>query len=618
MKYIVFALFFFSICYSQTEIERQRIFNSYSLEKINALKLDARQKYELQQVLIKEYILQNNLPDSLGKYIQRIYGGRPYFFTEDNNSESAVTINVTPLYENGSLGLNLSGDNLLAGVWDGGKVRDTHIEFGNRVNQADNSTTLNSHATHVTGTIAAAGLSPLRRGIAFNSQIAAYDWTNDYQEMILFGTSGFLVSNHSYGYNASSLAIPVFGQYDGSSIEADNIANTFPYYQIVKSAGNNRNETNLAQVAEKGGYDLLAGVSTAKNVLTIAAVNQVSEYIDNSSVILSSFTNFGPTDDGRIKPDIAAQGVNVSSTISTTNNAYGVLSGTSMSAPAITGLILLLQEHYNNNFGEFLKSSQVRGLICHTAREAGLNLGPDYEHGWGLANGEAAINLISNSNQSTLFEIMNLQNNQQFQRLFQVNEGQKVDVTISWTDPTGVANNVGALDNRTPRLINNLDLKVLKDGEIFYPWKLNPDFPTDGATRDSDNNVDNIEKVEIDFAEPGVYTIQVSHKGTLQGGSQEFALIASGTNGLVLNQNEFQLDNSVFIYPNPAVDVLNYTLADGVSISSIELFDLTGKKIAVNHNTQAKVIDVASLQSGVYFVKFNSDSKSLIKKFVKK
>jgi len=95
--------------------------------------------------------------------------------------------------------------------------------------------------------------------------------------------------------------------------------------------------------------------------------------------------------------------------------------------------------------------------------------------------------------------------------------------------------------------VNNLDLKIIKDNVVYYPWKMDYTDPTLGATRNSDNNVDNIEKVQIDLAQPGTYTIQVTHKGTLDTGTQDYTLIASGTNGLTLNSSDFISDNT-FLY----------------------------------------------------------------------
>jgi hypothetical protein len=57
-----------------------------------------------------------------------------------------------------------------------------------------------------------------------------------------------------------------------------------------------------------------------------------------------------------------------------------------MAAPAITGLIVY--SIYKNVNNVFMKAATVRGLLRHSADEAGASKG--HEYGWGLANGKAA------------------------------------------------------------------------------------------------------------------------------------------------------------------------------------------------------------------------------------
>ena len=40
-----------------------------------------------------------------------------------------------------------------------------------------------------------------------------------------------------------------------------------------------------------------------------------------------------------------------------------------MASPNVAGSLLLLQEHYNNLNGEFMKSATLKGLACHTATD---------------------------------------------------------------------------------------------------------------------------------------------------------------------------------------------------------------------------------------------------------
>ncbi|MES2746745.1 MAG: S8 family serine peptidase [Bacteroidota bacterium] len=616
MKKILFLILASSSLYAQNVNERKIIKEASDSRSIQVIK-DKYIKYAAeQQKLIDDFASKNTNVDLFS--LQRIIDGNPIFFGTDNFT-SATTLRANSMYPSGTLGLNVTGSGVTAGVWDGGKVRDTHVEFSGRITLGDGTSTLSAHGTHVTGTIIAQGISNLRKGLAYQASAITHDWTGDVGEMFFFASNGGLVSNHSYGNIATTLQIPYFGNYNSQSIEVDDLMNLFPYYQVVKSAGNDRNNTAITQVAVDGGYDLLAGVSTAKNVLTVAAVESVSNYTGPESVVMSSFSNYGPTDDGRIKPDISAKGVEVSSTTSSSNTAYAVLSGTSMASPAITGLILLLQKHYNNlNATAYMKSASVRGLICHSSREAGLNVGPDYEFGWGLADGLNAARVISTKGTSSIFEERTLNNLSTYTTSFTINSAQDINVTIAWTDPSGIPNGNGVEDNRTPRLVNNLDLKITKDATTYYPWKLNPDVPTDAATNNADNNVDNIERVEIFNATPGTYTIEVTHKANLQGDLQDYTLIATGTTGLSLNNADFVADNNLFVYPNPANDVLQFSNPNNIEVSSISITDSIGKTVlTLNEAPNSNTINISNLQSGVYFVKFTTDNKSVVKKIIK-
>ena len=148
----------------------------------------------------------------------------------------------------------------------------------------------------------AAGVRASRRGLAYNASAKTYGWEDDTIEMETFASDGYLVSNHSYGYVASNLTNALFGKYDSTSRQMDLIAVAHPYYQIVAAAGNDRTDSAVAQLDLKNGYDMLTGMSNSKNGISVAAVEEVPEYFDASSVSMSSFSNFGPPDDGRVKP----------------------------------------------------------------------------------------------------------------------------------------------------------------------------------------------------------------------------------------------------------------------------------------------------------------------------
>lgn len=616
MKYLITLLLASSVAMAQSTKERAKITATYDAKAIAELEVKIQQETKLQEAKISEYIRNYRFADTNVQTPNRFIGNIPIFFT-NNNAGSAITMGATALYPGGELGLSVSGAGMTAGVWDGSGVRDQHNELIGKVTLSDNAVGYSSHATHVTGTIIAMGSSSTRRGIAYSGMAKTYDWHSDIPEMNTFGQAGYLVSNHSYGYNTETLPMWIFGAYDGGAASIDNVANAYPYYQIVVAAGNDRNDPNLDQIDYKEGYDMLTGYGVSKNALTVAAVNQVLEYSGPSSVVMSAFSNYGPTDDGRIKPDIAAKGVNVSSCGNIGNAQYQSLSGTSMAAPGVTGGILLLQNHYNNLNQAFMRASTVRGLICHSAKEAGANVGPDYEFGWGLLDVAKAATVISGKNTTSILEENTLTSNQTFTKTFAISTPQDVMATICWTDPTASQTGNGQEDIRTAKLKNNLDIKIIKDGVEFFPWKLDVENPTAAATRTSDNNVDNIEKIQIDGAQPGVYTIQVTHKGSLTGGSQVFSLIASGTTGITLGVKTSEFSNNVVVYPNPAKNTLNFSTPNDELVENVSFVDLLGKEIQMNSSVINNAVSVDALSKGVYFVKFQCQGQVIVKKFVK-
>ena len=332
--------------------------------------------------------------------------GTLYYFGTDNDA-AARTTRTNKLHPSSGLGYNLTGEGEKIAIWDAGVVREFHETFTGRANSQEgvyNNNNTNYHATHVAGTMVGALSSAEGRGagMAPNAELLSYDWWNDKQEIIQAITDhNLLVSNHSYSLRAIFLKKYQFGKYLYDARDIDRIANNAPYYLHVRAASNDR--TNFQA---KGGYDLMYGENTAKNILTVAAVEKVESYQDASSVNMSVFSNWGPTDDGRIKPDISGNGVNVYSASDQSNNSYRALSGTSMASPNVSGSLILLQQYYKQQNGFYMESAMLKGLALHTASEAGRNPGPDYEYGWGLLDAEKAAKAIKDNGELSMVKSM--------------------------------------------------------------------------------------------------------------------------------------------------------------------------------------------------------------------
>lgn len=516
---------------AQTPEERQEIIRNYDLEKLKQLENDLRAKYTAKKKEAIAYAIRNDIDVVIDKedggiaVLQEVLEDGTLIYYETTNAGSAQTSNTDELYSGGSLGLDLDGTDMTVGVWDGGIVRASHQEFVGRVTQGDSPNGLSSHATHVAGTVAAAGVNANAKGMAFNADILAYDFGNDLPEMSTEASNGLLLSNHSYGISPDQIPESAFGAYVSEAADLDELLYNAPFYTVQFSAGNARNQ---GFNSGNNGFDLLTGTSLAKNAIVVANVNEVANYSGPNSVSMSQTSSWGPTDDGRIKPDISTKGVNVFSPVASSDSDYANLSGTSMSSPGVTGSLALIQELNNEINGNFLRAASLRAIMINSAREAGNSDGPDYRYGWGLMNSEEMARTITNDGFTYLIEENTLQNNASYSNTVQaVGSNTPLKVTIAWQDLEGPPQSFSDEDNPTPRLVNDLDLRVTdSNNNVTRPWTLNNIVPSLPANK-SDNNVDNVEQVVVDNA-VGDFTIDVSHKGTLQDAPQNYTIVVSG------------------------------------------------------------------------------------------
>ena len=239
------------------------------------------------------------------------------------------------------------------------------------------------------GTIIASGVVGLAKGMAPQAHGVGYDWNNDEAEATNEVANGMLISNHSYGYIATDIQDWQFGAYINESYRWDAILYNAPYYMMVVSCGNDGgdNSSNGDPLDGNAYFDKLSAMSTCKNNMAVANAGDASVTSDGTSINVSinPSSSEGPTDDYRIKPDITGNGTFLYSTLHNSNTSYASYSGTSMSSPNVAGSLLLLQQHYNDVNGSFMRASTLKGIALHTANDAGSN-GPDAVWGWGLMN----------------------------------------------------------------------------------------------------------------------------------------------------------------------------------------------------------------------------------------
>jgi hypothetical protein len=154
--------------------------------------------------------------------------------------------------------------------------------------------------------------------------------------------------------------------------------------------------------------------SCTNSLLSVAAYAS-KYYAPNGSPIgggIASFSSIGPRYDGVLKPEIAAPGVSVGSSISSyTDNSYTAIatvdfngrsypfarfSGTSMAAPMVTGVIALILDA-----NPYLSASQVKDIIIQTAREDNntgvIPVNGSTQWGWGKVDAYSAVKLALNT-----------------------------------------------------------------------------------------------------------------------------------------------------------------------------------------------------------------------------
>jgi serine protease AprX len=538
-KYLSLVVFSFLIVTfsvkAQTAEDRAKIISEYQAQ--NPQSKNARQSAETalkQEVVATNLRVENYLQKHPSQQRTFVKNGSLYFlkdvdadgnpvYINTKNKDSGILIKADQLYTGGTLGVNINGQNMVAGVWDGGQVRATHellsgkvaMQAGQTLDGSASNNKGNNHQTHVSGTIVGKDIAnqPSARGIAFGATALNYDFDNDFAEMTPFAAGGYLISNHSYGA-ANDNTVPVwkFGAYDNEAQKWDMLTNQYTYYLPFVAAGNEQQSNgNSAKV----GYDLMTGAAAAKNNMTVGAVN--------GDKTMSDYSNWGPTDDGRVKPEIVTKGTGINSSYfadKTTNLPSDVAysgndvnsSGTSYAAPAAAAAGLLLQQYYKSLHGVYMKSATLKALMLGTAEDLGQP-GPDHKFGWGLLNVEKAAKAIktkstegnptaqSTSPAPTLTKgsymeeitfnlppyIQTDPNRIEINRYVVAKGGEPLIISMAWTDEQGTEQTAAnGTDPTTSRLVHEYDMlvRITSPFSDTRPWK-----PSGMANRTADATV---------------------------------------------------------------------------------------------------------------------------------
>ncbi|MBK5212682.1 MAG: S8 family serine peptidase [Flavobacteriaceae bacterium] len=416
-----------------------------------------------------------------------------------------------------SAGRNYTGLNIGVLCRDDGIV-GPHIDFKGRIDNSQASGSGQTHGDGVSGIMAGAGnLNPSNRGMAAGAMLHVVNYTSNFLDsptVSLINSGDVVITNSSYSNGCND-------GYTTITQTVDTQVYTLPNLQHTFSAGNsNGNDCGYGAGTQWG--NITGGHKQGKNVIATANV-----YFDGSLVNSSSR---GPAHDGRIKPDIAANGQNQIST--SENNTYQTFGGTSGASPGIAGVSAQLYQAYSEANGNVLPpSALIKATLLNTANDAG-NVGPDFKFGWGIVNGLRAVKLIEDNRflSSTISQAGSNDHS------INVPSGTKqVRFMVYWSDSP-------ASPGANPALVNDLDLVVTDPGSTMHlpyildstPNPVNLNLP---ATNGPDH-LNNMEQVLINNPASGNYNVNI--KGfNVPVGPQEYYVVY-----------EIISDNITVTYPN--------------------------------------------------------------------
>jgi hypothetical protein len=457
-------------------------------------------------------------------------------------NRGAATTNRATQIEAGT-SLNLTGNGMVLGQWDNGDLDDTHMDFGGRVARIQTSTPMGGtggnfeHATHVAGTMAGSGAGNINaRGIAPAATVKFHTYSvGSVPSARRAARHNYYMDwdNHSWAGTGTN-----WGTYNSRAAEYDTDCRDL----LMMGSQGAGNFADTGQITVNFGgatrkYDSLCEEATAKNMLVIGGH-------DDNGTAQYGYSSRGPTNDGRIKPDVCANGVSVFSTSWDTSvpNTYLTLSGTSMATPVATGILALLGQHYVQvNGGLKLPPDTAKAALIQTARDrinpsipAGGssgnldNPGPDFVWGYGVVDAQAAAMLLSADAQQPGTRIARgaVRNGEVITWTVAVPSGApELRLSLAWIDST-------AGGTATTQLVNDLDLEVLDPSSMQkFPWTLDAAQPHNPAVQTAPNRKDNVEQVYVANPAAGTWTVRVRgfSVNDVNNPAQGFALAGSHT-----------------------------------------------------------------------------------------
>ena len=447
---------------------------------------------------------------------------------ETNNDSNRTNTQVDEVRE---APYDLDGSGVTVMVYDGGFADASHPDFGGRLTVRDSSGQ-SSHATHVSGTVGGDGANSggTNAGMAPGVTIESYgfeqegglsegflytdpgDLEADYGDAIL--NHGAVIANNSIGTNTAPNGFPCewTGDYGVTSNLIDSVVRggLGAPIRIVWANGNERQTDRCGEF-----FNTTAPPACAKNHITVGATNSNDDSI-------TSFTSWGPSDDGRIKPDITAPGCQsdgdngVTSTVP--GGGYSSYCGTSMASPTTTGVAALIIQDWRQRYPDRgdIRNSSLKALLANSGDDLG-NPGPDCQYGFGTIRARQAIDALR---ADAVIE-NEIADGDVAEYLVIVEPGDpELRITLAWDDAPATPLAASAL-------VNDLDLVVTDpSGNRWFSWTIDPSDPGAPATRSGEDRLNNMEQVSVEAPVAGAWRVRIRGHA-VPVGPQEYGFAAS-------------------------------------------------------------------------------------------
>ncbi|MFM8432560.1 MAG: S8 family serine peptidase, partial [Bacteroidota bacterium] len=408
---------------------------------------------------------------------------------EDTKGRSLHRSNV--INQPVTFGRHFNGDSIAISLADDGEV-GPHIDFTGRMIPMLNSGPGGNHGDMTSGIAVGAGnLDPTKTGMADGATLLVHDidagndgYDHIYNCATYYNQYGAVITSTSYSQGCND--------YNAITQTGDQLAVDNPQMTFVFSAGN-RGTGDCNYGAGTPWGTITGGFKIGKNTIACANLDPF-ESLDNTS-------SRGPADDGRIKPDIAANGADQNSTDE--NNTYQVGGGTSAACPGIAGVSAQLYQAYRQlNNGQYPEGALIKAVLLNTAQDLG-NEGPDFTYGYGRVNAYRAVRTLEDGRY--IADSVSQSGSLNFPITIPSNT-RILKVMLHWRDLPG--DPAAAF-----QLVNDLDMEVTDgSGLSTRPLVLDPTPNAANLSAPAVPGIDrlnNTEQVVINNPVAGTYTVRV-------------------------------------------------------------------------------------------------------------